>query len=160
MNKLVVLLIFCVSINIYSQKALKSPRKAAIYSSIIPGSGQIYTKKYWKVPLIYGGLSTSIYFIHYNNSKYLKYKNTLLNRYDGIEDNLENTDSELLILKDYYRRNRDISYLATVSIYLLNIIDASVNTYLYKYDISDEISFNVKPAFYEQNIGISLNLNL
>ena len=153
-------MILCVSINTYSQKSLKSPRKAAIYSSIIPGAGQIYTKKYWKVPLIYAGLSTSIYFIHYNNNKYLKYKNTLLNRYDEIEDNLENTDSELLILKDYYRRNRDISYLATVSIYLINIIDASVNTYLYKYDISDEISFNIQPTFYEKNIGISLNLNL
>ena len=147
-----VLLYFSVS----SQEILeeKSPKKAAIYSAIIPGAGQVYTRKYWKVPIVYGGLLTSVYFIHESQKKYKLYKTTSLNRINGdVSDNLEYTDSELITLKDHYRRNRDVSYFSFISIYILNIIDASVNAHLFKYDISDDISINLSKA------EVSLTIN-
>ena len=87
-----------------AQQQTKSPKKATLLS-IIPGAGQVYTKKYWKIPIIYSALITSGYFIYDNNNNYIKYKNTYLNRLNGINDNLNYSNSELIILKDYYKRN-------------------------------------------------------
>jgi len=81
MKKMYIFLICTlVSLSISSQKIQKekSPKRAAIYSAVIPGSGQIYTKKYWKVPVIYGGLVTSAYFINDNNIQYKEYKEAAL----------------------------------------------------------------------------------
>lgn len=138
----------------------KSAKKAAIYSAIIPGAGQVYTRKYWKVPIVYGSLLTSVYFIHENQKEYNLYKTTSLNRINGdASDNLEYTDSELITLKDYYRRNRDVSYFSFISIYILNIIDASVNAHLFKYDVSDDISINLHPIINLSKAEVSLTIN-
>ena len=95
-----------ISLSVSSQKLKqeKYPKKAAIYSAVIPGSGQIYTKKYWKVPIIYGGLITSGYFIKENQDNYNMYKEAALT---SIENNYENqldfTYSELITLKDVFK---------------------------------------------------------
>ena len=139
----------------------KSPKKAAIYSAILPGSGQIYTNKYWKVPVIYSGIIASAYFICENHNNYILYKSTAINRINGDNsDNLQYSDSELITLKNYYRRNRDVSYLSLVGVYLLNIMDAYINAHLYKYDVSDNISFNIDPIFNKQSMQLSFTLNL
>ena len=103
-----------ISLSISSQKIQKdkSPKKAAIYSAVIPGAGQIYTKKYWKVPIIYGGLVTSAYFINDNNNQYKEYRDAALLSYETGEDQLGYTYSELITLKDHYKRNREISYFS------------------------------------------------
>jgi hypothetical protein len=151
-----------ISLSISSQKIQKdkSPKKAAIYSAVIPGTGQIYTKKYWKVPIIYGGLVTSAYFINDNNNQYNEYRDAALLSYETGEDQLGYTYSELIILKDHYKRNREISYFSFVGVYILNIIDASVNAHLFHFDVSDDISLNIRPYSTFSNTGVSFSLNL
>ena len=150
-----------ISLSISSQKIQKdkSPKKAAIYSAVIPGAGQIYTKKYWKVPIIYGGLVASAYFINDNNNQYKEYRDAALLSYETGEDQLEYTYSELIILKDHYKRNREISYFSFVGVYILNIVDASVNSHLFNFDVSDDISLNIRPYSTFSNTGVSFSLN-
>jgi len=150
-----------ISLSISSQKIQKdkSPKKAAIYSAVIPGSGQIYTKKYWKIPIIYGGLVASAYFINDNNNQYNEYRDAALLSYETGEDQLGYTYSELITLKDYYRRNREISYFSFVGVYILNIVDASVNAHLFNFDVSDDISLNIRPYSTLSNTGVSFSLN-
>ena len=151
-----------ISLSISSQKIQqdKSPKKAAIYSAVIPGSGQVYTKKYWKVPIIYAGLVASAYFINDNNNQYKEYKDAALLSYESGEDQLGYTYSQLIILKDHYKRNREISYFSFVGVYILNIIDASVNAHLFYFDVSDDISLNIRPYSTLSNTGVSFLLNL
>ena len=150
-----------ISLSVSSQKLQqeKSPKKAAIYSAVIPGAGQIYTKKYWKVPIIYGGLVTSAYFINDNNNQYKEYKDAALLSYETEEDQLGYTYSELIILKDHYKRNREISYFSFVGVYILNIVDASVNAHLFNFDVSDDISLNIRPYSTLINTGVLFSLN-
>ena len=128
--------------------------------SIFPGAGQIYTKKYWKVPIIYSALVTSGYFIMDNNKKYKKYRDTYLDRNNGIIDNLNYSNSELITLKDYYKRNREISIMLFSLSYILNIIDASVNAHLFQYEIDENISFKIDPVLYYGIINTSISLQI
>ena len=160
-------LIFCLhSCNVLAQEEqIKSPKKAAIYSAIIPGSGQIYTKKYWKVPIIYAGLITSAYYINESNINFKIYKNSYLQRISGnSEDEFlgQYSDSDLKTLTDHYKRNREISVLCFIGTYILNIIDASVNAHLFYYDISDDLSLKIEPIiFFNENAsGLSFSFKL
>ena len=98
-------------------KRLKSAHKASILSAVIPGAGQIYNEKYWKVPIIYASLSTSIYFIYDNQNKLKTYQNAYISRSNGgIDDYIDiYNDSQLLTIVDYYERNRDVSYIITAA---------------------------------------------
>ena len=139
------------------------PKKAALYSAILPGAGQVYTKKYWKVPIIYGGLITSAYYINESNDFYQLYKSTYLNRLDGdFTDNLNYSDSDLRTLTEHYRRNREVSALLFTLTYILNIVDASVNAHLFDYDVSEDLSLHIQPVYFskENASGISLSFNL
>lgn len=141
----------------------KMPKKAALYSAILPGAGQVYTKKYWKVPIIYGGLITSAYYINESNDFYQLYKSTYLNRLDGdFTDNLNYSDSDLRTLTEHYRRNREVSALLFTLTYILNIVDASVNAHLFDYDVSEDLSLHIQPVYFskENASGISLSFNL
>ncbi len=141
----------------------KIPKKAALYSAILPGAGQVYTKKYWKVPIIYGGLITSAYYINESNDFYQLYKSTYLNRLDGdFSDNLNYSDSDLRTLTEHYRRNREVSVLLFTLTYILNIVDASVNAHLFDYDVSEDLSLHIQPVYFskENASGISLSFNL
>lgn len=141
----------------------KIPKKAALYSAILPGAGQVYTKKYWKVPIIYGGLITSAYYINESNDFYQLYKSTYLNRLDGdFTDNLNYSDSDLRTLTEHYRRNREVSVLLFTLTYILNIVDASVNAHLFDYDVSEDLSLHIQPVYFskENASGISLSFNL
>ncbi len=144
---------------------IHSPKKAAIYSAILPGLGQAYNKKYWKIPIVYAGFATLGYFISWNNKNY----KVLKLAYSDLTDDNPDTDSYndldaakyydldnesernqfengLNKQKDYYRRNRDLLIISTVGFYALNIIDASVDAHLFDFDISEDISFNWQPA--------------
>ena len=141
----------------------KIPKKAGLYSAILPGSGQVYTKKYWKVPVIYGGLITSAYYINESNDLYQLYKSTYLNRLDGdFSDNLNYSDSDLRTLTEHYRRNREVSALLFTLTYILNIFDASVNAHLFDYDVSKDLSLHIQPVYFsrENASGVSLSFNL
>lgn len=144
---------------------IHSPKKASIYSAILPGLGQAYNKKYWKIPLIYVGFGTFGYFIRWNNKFYKTYKQAYVDLTDGDNgtdsfNNLaatkyydlnnptdyNNFKTGLLKQQEYYRRNRDLLIISTVGFYGLNIIDASVDAHFFNFDISDDLSFNWQPA--------------
>ena len=153
------LFFFIFSENIIAQSNYKSPKKAAMLS-LVPGAGQAYTKKYWKIPIIYSALLASGYYINDNNLKYVLYRDTYLNRMDGINDDLNYTDSQLITLKDFYKRNREISIMLFSLSYILNIIDASVNAHLFEYEVSEDISFKIEPIMIQNNYYSSLKLNI
>tara|TARA_A100001037_G_scaffold301568_1_gene331377 strand:- start:704 stop:1219 length:516 start_codon:yes stop_codon:yes gene_type:complete len=147
-----------------ASKPIQSPKKAALLS-LIPGAGQVYNKKYWKVPIIYAGLITSAYYINDNNHQYKAYKKAYLIRIDNDPNTTDEyvgqySSNDLIVLKDFYRRNREISILCFVGVYILNIVDASVDAHLFDYDISENISLNVSPLSIKDFSGISLTLNL
>lgn len=144
---------------------IHSPKKAALYSALLPGLGQGYNKKYWKIPLIYGGFGTIGYFMGWNNKNYKVLKIAYLDLTDG--DPL--TDSYLDLegsqyydfesssgqaefknvlnkQKDYYRRNRDLLVITMFAFYGLNIIDASVDGHFFDFDMSEDLTFNWQPA--------------
>ena len=168
-SKKIFLFIFCFSLISFANaqdltEPIKSPRKAAILSSALPGLGQIYNKKYWKVPIIYAGLLTSAYYINDNNIQYKRYKNAYLKRLDNNPNNDDfvgkYSSGDLLILKDFYRRNREISILCFIGTYIINVLDASVDSHLFDYDISEDISLQIKPTSTANLNGLSLTLNL
>lgn len=139
---------------------LHSPRKATIYSAALPGLGQIYNRKYWKVPLVYGGFAALGYFINFNHGEYIKFRQA----YSDIIDTDPNTSSHLKLIvnyqpdrtsqytetlrttKDYWRRNRDLLVIGTAVFYAINIIDASVDAHFFKFDISDDLSMKWVPG--------------
>tara|TARA_Y100000385_G_C12742579_1_gene487457 strand:- start:9 stop:518 length:510 start_codon:yes stop_codon:yes gene_type:complete len=166
LQKIFLALFIIVSANTSAQEyGKKVPKRAALYSAILPGAGQVYTRKYWKVPIIYAGLITSAYYINESNDFYQLYKSTYLNRINGITtDEFQGTysDSNLKTLTDYYRRNREVSALLFTLTYMLNIVDASVNAHLFDYDVSDDLSLHIQPMYFlkENATGLSLSFNL
>lgn len=165
--KQILIILFCCtySIVLAQEIKIKTPKKAALCSAILPGSGQFYTKNYWKIPVIYAGLITSAFYINKNNESYLKFKNAYLNRIAGDnsdEFQTQYSNSDLKLLINNSRRNREISVLCLVGSYILNIIDASVGAHLFNYDVSDNLSLNIKPIYLpnENKTGLSLSFNL
>ena len=142
-----------------------SVNQISILSGLCPGLGQVYNKKYWKVPLIYSALGGAFYYYTYNNQKYTEYKNAYIFETDNDINSINNTGyttSNLITLQDYYRDSRDLSGLLFMLVYVLNIIDASVDAHLINYNVNDDLSFYLKPnkTEYNQRINICLKLNL
>jgi len=134
-----------------------STRKAVMYSLICPGLGQVYNKKYWKIPFIYGGGGAFLYYVTYNQMKYKKFRNALFDQQQTqnpvVIDGYEYKYTDLDNGRDYYRRYRDLSVAGLAAMYLLNVIDAMVDAYFVRYDISDDLSLKLEPAVM-QNIGL------
>jgi hypothetical protein len=135
------------------------PKVAMLSSIIVPGLGQFYNKRWWKVGIIYAGLGTCAYFAVTNQQQYAKYHQLLVNSDKGIPNPDPTTNvytaSDLFTIENYYGRNRDISYIAAAFIYILNIVDANVDAQLHNFDVSDNISFRFKPQFYVDMSGRS-----
>jgi len=143
----------------------KIPKRAGIYSALIPGSGQIYTKKYWKVPIIYAGIITSAYYIKESNSSYKLYRDAYINRLEGNNSDdifSQYSNNQLSTITNHYRRNREVSILFLIGTYILNIVDASVSAHLFNYDISDNLTINIQPIYLskEKTTGLLLSFNL
>lgn len=160
------------------EKEIHSPKKAAIYSAVLPGLGQAYNRKYWKIPLVYGGFAAFGYFIDWNNDNYRISKNAYLDLTDTDENTnsfmnlkyieyydltnptmVERLKDGLIKRQDYYRRNRDLLVILTVAFYGLNIIDASVDAHFFDWDISDDLTMNLKPTFQQLNHQNLFSLN-
>jgi hypothetical protein len=133
-----------------AEPELRDPQKAALMSALLPGLGQIYNHKYWKLPIVYAGLGTSIYFIRFNSSEYFSYRDAYIARMDGDSTTLDAfpfySAGNIKSLRDYYHRNLELSYIATGVIYILNIVDATVDAHLFSFDVSDDLSLNVQPC--------------
>ncbi|MCB0804242.1 MAG: hypothetical protein KDC05_00500 [Bacteroidales bacterium] len=132
-----------------------SARKATLYSMALPGLGQVYNKKYWKVPLIYAGFGVFYYFIRFNNKEYQKYRVAYihsLNNEDGSEPPINEYEAKyetdfLLSARNYYRRNRDLNYILSGLWYIINILDATVDAHLYTWEVDDDLSLKLEPDF-------------
>lgn len=145
-----------------------APSKAAFYSALVPGLGQVYNKKYWKVPIVYLALGTSIYFYADNNKKYRNFRNEYKKRLNGTADpndpyygRLDN--NRLIEGQKFYQRNRDLSALITTAFYILNIVDANVDAHLMQFNVNGNLTLHPdiyqNEINYKQNIGLTLNYN-
>lgn len=130
-----------------------SPHKATVYSMVLPGLGQAYNKKYWKIPIVYAGFGIFTYFIITNRQEYVKYRDA----YDYVTrgDSLRPIDNEYIYKydadqlssgRDFYRRNLEFTYILTGVWYLLNVLDAAVDAHLFDYDISNDLSIRLNPV--------------
>jgi len=152
-----------------------SPRKAALYSAVLPGLGQIYNRKYWKVPIVYAGYGTLGYFIYFNQTNYIKYRDA----YIDFTDENPLTDSYYSLISgamdkqmydkehyprsydpeyyewvkgqlkngmDYYKRYRDLSLIGMAGWYVLTILDAVVDAQLFHFDVTPDLTVHLLPA--------------
>ena len=149
-----------------------SPRTAAIRSAIIPGWGQVYNKKYWKVPIVYGALGTTAYIFvdnikWYNRLRYAyrvvynKDTANYVNVHPRLSAYVEFNDANgLRTNRDEFRRNIDLSVLVFILFWGLNVVDASVDAHLKSFDVSPDLSLHLKRGYSEmaQTHGLSLVL--
>ena len=145
-----------------------TPSKAAFYSSVIPGLGQVYTRRYWMVPIIYGGLATSAYYFTFNQKEMNKYRSAYKRRLAGIYDDeyidIIPENEKLLEGMKFHRRYKDFSFMFLVGTYVLNIIDANVGAHLLQFNVSEDLSFRpyIESSYFDfsQNAGIKLKIKL
>lgn len=167
-----------------------SPTKATVYAALVPGLGQIYNQKYWKLPIVYGGVTSLVYFYQRNDFRYNYfrdgYNNTMaLQKLEANKDQMTETDynaqkavlvsklgslngrsSETLrMYKNSYRRDRDFVVILSGLFYIMTIMDANVDAHFFDYDISNNLSFNIQPQISTQQIasrqsGFGLSLNV
>lgn len=145
-----------------------NPKVATLSSAILPGAGQIYNRKYWKLPIIYGTGAFLVYNFDRNNSNYQRFKKA----FDQSKNDLEITDPDLQEFnltelergRDFYRKNRDYQIIFLGLLYTANIIDALVDAYLFKYDISRDLSLKMGPEIiplnYNSNAACGVRVQL
>ncbi|WP_410004813.1 DUF5683 domain-containing protein [Aequorivita nionensis] len=135
-----------------------APAKAAFYSAVVPGLGQVYNKKYWKIPIIYAGMAAGIYFYKQQDDDYDRFRNAYKRRLAGYDDDEFQgiSDDRLINAQKSAQKNKSISIIVTVAFYLLNVVDANVDAHLRQYEVSEDLSlqpnfdynqFNAKPQY-------------
>jgi len=136
-----------------------SPRKALLYAAILPGLGQIYNKKYWKLPLVYGGFYSIGYGLSHYQVNFIKYKNQLFYNLDTSpnNENFINPDSKLPTSRlrqavDFYRRQRDFMIILMGGMYLLQIIDAHVDAHLKEFDLNPNLKVSIEPTMEQSQL--------
>ncbi len=168
----IILLLFCLTL--YSQDTLnieadtipvidnaiieKKAQTAAKLSLLLPGAGQFYNKSYWKIPVIYGVLGTTAFFIYKNNKEYKKWREYYIAKTDNDSTTIDpfpTLSAEILrSQRDYYRRNRDFAILIFSFAYILNSVEAYVDAHLKEFDVSDKLSLKISPGI--NSVCISL----
>lgn len=152
-----------------------SPRRAALFSAVLPGAGQVYNhlampkgKKsaFWKVPIIYAGLGVTGYFAIQNNIEQRKLKNEYTYRLEHGSPNPDNQDllqydsQGILTLYQGAERSRDLMIFAFIAVYALNILDAHVSAHFVEFDVSEDLTLNLRPSLQQLNSpGLALTLN-
>jgi hypothetical protein len=146
------------------------PAKAAFYSAVLPGLGQAYNKKYWKIPIVYAAIGTGLYFYLDNNKLYKQYRNAYKRRLAGFTDDEFYgpgdtpflSDEALIRAQRTLKRNKELSMLVTVGLYVLNIIEANVDAHLLQYNLDENLALKPFIDFnnpnYTTQIGLSLNI--
>ncbi len=125
-----------------------SPKKALIMAAVLPGSGQAYNRKYWKMPIVYTGYAAAGYFLYLNQKSYKDSKRNYIFEIDGIDSTVNQSGkskAELLSDIDSYRRYRDISALALLAWHGLTIIDANVDAHFFDWDVNEDLSLYLRP---------------
>lgn len=164
------------------------PVKATMLAVVLPGMGQVYNRKYWKVPFVYAGFGGLAYTVGFNSSKY----NEMMKAYQDFTDKIPETDSYIKLIKgsqpseydpvlypdsynpsseswvkenllnavDYYKKYRDLSYIGIAAWYLITILDANVDASLANYDISNNLDLELTPARVSVPGGVGAGLNI
>lgn len=137
-----------------------SPSKAAFYSAILPGLGQAYNKKYWKIPIVWGAIGTGIGICIWNDGKYNELRDVYKQRLEGIpNDRFDNLSVDVLQkAQRNYQRQRDLSLLITVGLYILNIIDANVDAHLKQFNVNDNLT--IAPQVYQNPLDANVNMGM
>lgn len=145
------------------------PSKAAFYSAILPGLGQAYNKKYWKIPIVWGAIGTGIYFYSRNDKQYDRYRDAYKRRLAGFKDDEFYgpgetplvSDDGLIRAQEQFRRNKEISLLVTIGLYALNIIDANVDAHLLQFNVDENLSLSPHYQYNQMenagDLGLTLN---
>lgn len=166
------------------EKSPRSPIRASLYSAILPGAGQIYNRKWWKVPLVWGGFATAYVMHDFYYGKYQFYHQVLIYKDQDVDDatiaayvdangseyttdsgdDFSNySQSQIQSFNDQAQKRTQQIYLASAVFYLLQIVDASVDAHFSTYDVSDDLSFKIKPTFLQTSASLytpSLSLKL
>ncbi len=145
------------------------PSKAAFYSAILPGLGQAYNKKYWKIPLVWGGIGTGVYFYIRNDKQFDRYRDAYKRRLAGFKDDEFYgdgitpiiSDDGLIRAQDQFRRNKEVSLLITLGLYALNIIDANVDAHLLQFNVDENLSLSPHYQYNQMentsDLGLTVN---
>ena len=139
-------------------------------STFLPGLGQVYNKKYWKVPLLYAGFAGLTYALIQNQSKFVNYRDAYKYRTDGDSTTIDKyiyyySDASLFDLQKHYNRLRDMSLIGIGLLYVVNILDASVDAHLFTFDVNDNLSLNIQPQLLytasngHYRTGLTINFN-
>lgn len=151
-----------------------SPRKAALRSAILPGWGQVYNKKYWKLPLVYGALGATAYAFNFNLTQYKRIEyayRLLINKdsinYSKVDADLQpfikaNASSDLRNYRNQYRKDIDYSVLIFIVFWGLNVVDATVDAHLKGFNVNDDLTLKFKPGYspVANTTGLSLVLDI
>ncbi len=152
-----------------------APSKAAFFSAILPGLGQAYNKKYWKVPIVFAALGTTIYAYDFNNTQYQRFRTAFKRRQAGfIDDEFydlppktntplsapEFSTAALQDAQERFQRDRDLMLLLTLTMYALNIIDANVDSHLKQFNIDEDLSINFQPYIDYNQVTASPNYGM
>ena len=141
------------------------PMKAVWLSALVPGLGQIYNRRYWKLPIVIGGFMGLTYAVSWNGRYYTDYSQAYRDVMDSddkewIESNTEWLKSAMKRKKDFYRRNRDLCIISMIGVYVVAMIDAYVDAQLYHFDITPDVSMHLLPAVMEPTPFSSTSLGL
>ncbi|WP_252587062.1 DUF5683 domain-containing protein [Solitalea agri] len=152
----------------------KDPNTAVFRSAVVPGLGQIYNKRYWKLPLVYGGFVALGYGISFNQKYYTEFLNEYIYKTDddpntGNPDYANVSEAQIIAAKDFYKRNRDLCIIGSVALYAAQVIDAYVDAELSNFDVSDDLSLKIGPSLNHSfayrgmstySVGLSLKFTL
>lgn len=141
-----------------------TPSKAAFYSAILPGLGQVYTRNTWKVPLVYAAIGSAVYYYVFNKKEYEKYRDIYKRRIVGFEDDeyitLIPQNDKILKGMDFHKNYRDMSFIFIVGTYMLNILEANVSAHLMQFNVNNDLSLkpliDFEPVSKNETIGFSL----
>ncbi|TDQ29343.1 DUF5683 domain-containing protein [Zeaxanthinibacter enoshimensis] len=157
-----------------------APSKAAFYSAVLPGLGQIYNQRYWKVPIVFGAIGTGVYAYIYNDDLYDRFRDAFKRRRAGFTDDefydINNSgvvpgspdlsDEALQDAQERYQRDRDLALVITIGLYALNIIDANVDAHLKQFNVDEDLSLELKPYLEyhpinsDPNYGLAITIKL
>ncbi len=126
-----------------------SPLKATMLSVTFPGLGQAYNGRYWKMPIIYAGFGAIAYAVRFNNNQYQSFRRSYFARVDGNPNTVDEypfySTDQLQRATNFYRRNLEVSYILGAALYLLNVLDATVDAHLLDFDVGEDLSMNLQP---------------
>lgn len=158
------------TVTIASYSNRYDPRKALLYAAVLPGLGQVYNKKYWKLPLVYGGFAITGYYLNIYQEGYLTFRGELFYNLENglsgdtqVNPNTLYTTSQLRTIVDRYRRERDYMIIIMMGVYILQMVDAHVDSHLKEFDLNPNLQVRIEPAFSNELLtgrmgGISLKI--